>query len=178
MRHLKVYLNSIGDNASRDNYRTALRDFLRPHLDELSEDSKNRFEINPLRILDSKDPKDQEFCRNAPSILDYLNAESQQYFAEVKGCLDKINIPYEINSSLVRGLDYYNQTCLKWFPRISALKIASAAAAATTDLLKQWGGPISPASALERVSNVSSKRCCAKKSLYQKLQALSFTSSR
>lgn len=110
LKNLKVYLNSIGDEATRKAYREALKNYLRPHFDKLSADSKVRFEANPLRIIDSKDPTDKELCRNAPSILEFLTPESSAYFESVKACLDRLAIPYEINPSLVRGLDYYNQT--------------------------------------------------------------------
>ena len=101
---------SIGDSATREAFRNALKNFLRPHFEGLSEDSKKRFEQNPLRILDSKDPTDRKFCQGAPSILDFLSPESKDYFERVKSLLTGLNIKYEINTSLVRGLDYYNET--------------------------------------------------------------------
>ena len=111
---------------------------------ELSEDSKNRFEANPLRILDSKDPKDQELCLNAPSILDYLSTESQQYFADVKHCLEKVNIPYEVNSSLVRGLDYYNQTVFEVVSQDLGAQNSIGGGGRYDGLIKTMGGPDLP----------------------------------
>ncbi len=144
LRNLKVYLNSIGDDTSRDNFRNALRDYLRPHLERLSDDSKVRFETNPLRILDSKDPADQELCRQAPSILDFLSPASQQYFTEVKDCLDIIGIPYEVNSSLVRGLDYYNQTVFEIVSQDLGAQNSIGGGGRYDGLLKALGGPDLP----------------------------------
>lgn len=155
IRNLKVYLNSIGDDASRDLYREALRDYLRPHLERLSEDSKIRFEANPLRIIDSKDPTDQELCRHAPSILDFLNPASQEFFSEVKASLDRLKIPYEVNPSLVRGLDYYNQTVFEIVSQDLGAQNSIGGGGRYDGLLKQLGGPDLPsvgfATGIERV---------------------------
>ncbi|MBA3722950.1 MAG: histidine--tRNA ligase [Parachlamydiaceae bacterium] len=110
LRNLTLYINSIGDAASRLAFRTALKDYLQPHLKDLSEDSQNRFENNPLRILDSKDPNDQKIVANAPVILDFLSPEDKDHFESVKFYLHLLDIPYKVNPLLVRGLDYYNKT--------------------------------------------------------------------
>ncbi len=110
LKNLKVLINSLGDKAARQQFRSSLQDYLRPKLAEMSDDSKHRFEVNPLRILDSKDERDKEIVRNAPSILDFLTPESNAHFARVQRLLSHLNIPYEINTNLVRGLDYYNNT--------------------------------------------------------------------
>ncbi len=110
LKNLKVLINSLGDKAARQQFKASLQDYLRPQLDAMSDDSKHRFEANPLRILDSKDEKDIEIVKNAPSILDFLNPESNSHFARVQTILSHLNIPYEINPKLVRGLDYYNNT--------------------------------------------------------------------
>lgn len=110
LKNLKVYINSVGDAASRENFKAAFLEYLRPHLNELSPDSQVRFEKNPLRILDSKDPKDKEIVANAPSILNSLTPESAHHFQEVCRLLKQIHIPYTINDKIVRGLDYYNKT--------------------------------------------------------------------
>ncbi|MDO5741344.1 MAG: histidine--tRNA ligase [Vagococcus sp.] len=107
---IRLVINSLGDRESRQNYRTGLLDYLRPHYDALSEDSKNRFEHNPLRILDSKDEGDKKIVENAPSILDYLTDEAREYFETVKEMLDYLDVSYEIDHRMVRGLDYYNHT--------------------------------------------------------------------
>lgn len=110
IKNLKVGLNSIGDTESRTAYKNAFLSYLQGFFDRLSEDSKVRFTANPLRILDSKDPTDKEICANAPSILDYLSSDNLAHFEEVKKLLTALKIPYEINTQLVRGLDYYNKT--------------------------------------------------------------------
>lgn len=110
LKNLKVLVNSIGDKGARTAFRTSLQDYLRPKLGEMSEESKHRFEVNPLRILDSKDEKDIEIVKDAPSILDFLSPESNAHFARVQSILSHLNIAYEINPKLVRGLDYYNNT--------------------------------------------------------------------
>ena len=110
IRNLSLVINSLGNTESRLAYREALIDFLSPHLDELSEDSRERLYKNPLRVLDSKDKKDQEIVKDAPSVLDYLDEESQKHFEAVKEMLELLEIPYEIDTNMVRGLDYYNDT--------------------------------------------------------------------
>lgn len=110
LKNLKVHINTVGDKESRDNYKTALLDYLKPHFADLSEESKTRFEKNPLRILDSKDPKDKELIKSSPSILNYLTPDAQNHFQKLLSYLDLIEIPYLVNDRIVRGLDYYNKT--------------------------------------------------------------------
>ncbi len=110
LKDLKVLINNIGDTESREAYLLSLKNYLEPHLEELSKDSQARFTKNILRILDSKDPNDQKILENAPSILDHLNEECKTHFEKVCRLLEKLNIAYEINPKLVRGLDYYNKT--------------------------------------------------------------------
>jgi len=110
LQNLQVSINSIGDAASRSNFRAALKDYLSLHYDALSADSKNRFESNPLRILDSKDAGDRSIVANAPSILDYLNDGSKEHFEALKKLLNALKIPFQVDPLLVRGLDYYNST--------------------------------------------------------------------
>ncbi len=105
-----LYVNSLGDVASRDRFKKAFQDYLRPHLSHLSSESQERFEKNPLRILDTKDPKDRELLAHAPRLLDFLSEESQEHFQGVCHLLEKIKIPYTINEKLVRGFDYYTNT--------------------------------------------------------------------
>lgn len=110
LKNLTLYVNSLGDAASRLAFRQALKDYLQPHLPLLSPESQARFENNPLRILDSKDPRDRELIAQAPSILDFLSDDECVHFEEVKHLLDMLGIPYQVNPFLVRGLDYYNKT--------------------------------------------------------------------
>ena len=110
IKDLSLVINSLGNTASRIAYREALIAYLEPHFDALSEDSKERLHKNPLRVLDSKNRKDKEIVKNAPSVLDYLDEESQAHFETVKEMLAYLEIPYEIDTNMVRGLDYYNDT--------------------------------------------------------------------
>lgn len=105
-----VEINSLGDQESRDAYRTKLVEYLRGHIDELSGDSKERLEKNPLRVLDSKEECDKEVVANAPLYCDSLNETSKNFFNEVLKGLDSLGIKYRINNRLVRGLDYYSHT--------------------------------------------------------------------
>lgn len=105
-----VEINSLGDQESRDAYRTKLVEYLRGHIDELSGDSKERLEKNPLRVLDSKEECDKEVVANAPLYCDSLNEASKNFFNEVLKGLDSLGIKYRINNRLVRGLDYYSHT--------------------------------------------------------------------
>lgn len=105
-----VEINSLGDAESRDAYRTKLVAYLKEHYDELSEDSKNRLDKNPLRVLDSKEDCDKVVVENAPLYADSLNDESKKFFADVLRGLDNLGIKYRINNRLVRGLDYYSHT--------------------------------------------------------------------
>ena len=107
---LRVAINTLGDKETRDNYRQALIDYLKPFYDQLSDDSKERLYKNPLRVLDSKDERDKEIVKNAPSILDSLSDYSQKYFDSVKAILDKFNVDYVVDNDMVRGLDYYTHT--------------------------------------------------------------------
>ena len=110
LKGVKVKINSLGDKESRDNYREALIEYFKPHITELCEDCQDRLMKNPLRILDCKVDKDNEILKNAPKTLDYLNEESKERFEKVKSYLDELGIDYEVDSNLVRGLDYYNHT--------------------------------------------------------------------
>lgn len=107
---LSLVINSLGSTESRIAYRKALIDYLTPHFDDLSEDSQERLHKNPLRVLDSKNKKDQEIVKDAPSVLDYLDEASQKHFDDVKEMLESLEIPYVIDTNMVRGLDYYNDT--------------------------------------------------------------------
>jgi len=110
LREIKVNINSLGDNESRLNYRKALVEYFTPYIDELCEDCKVRLEKNPLRILDCKVDAENEILKNAPKTIDYLNEESKKRFEDVKNYLDIMQITYEVNPNIVRGLDYYNHT--------------------------------------------------------------------
>lgn len=113
-QHVSLQLNSIGSLEARANYRSALVTFLENHQDLMSEEEKERLVKNPLRILDTKNQALQDVLDGAPKLLDYLDDESREHFAQLCGLLDAVGIQYEINPKLVRGLDYYNKTVFEW----------------------------------------------------------------
>lgn len=110
IQDLRVLVNSLGDRETRQNYREALIAYLEPHRASLSADSQRRLELNPLRVLDSKAPEDQEIVLGAPSILDHLSDDDRAHFDGVRRTLDRLGTPYEVDPRLVRGLDYYSRT--------------------------------------------------------------------
>lgn len=113
LQSLKLVLNSLGDQESREEHRKALISHFDPHREELCEDCQVRLDQNPMRVLDCKKDKDHPAMSTAPSILEYLNEYSRTYFEKVKSYLDKMGIPYTIDPNLVRGLDYYNHTAFE-----------------------------------------------------------------
>jgi histidyl-tRNA synthetase len=155
LKNLKVNLNSIGDVGCRLAYKQALQDYLKDRADELSADSKNRLQTNPLRILDSKDPKDKEITASAPSILDFLSEECRDHFNKVQNLLKQLHIPFQINTALVRGLDYYNRTVFEIVAGELGAQNSVAGGGRYDGLLKTLGGPDLPATGfatgLERV---------------------------
>lgn len=146
LKDLKVALNTLGDQDSRAAYRQALIDYLKPHFDELSKDSQTRLEKNPLRVLDSKDENDQAIVEGAPTIFDYLSEESKAHFQAVQDYLDALGIQYEIDSSMVRGLDYYNNTIFEVMTTDPNLKGAATIAGGGrySGLVEEFGGPETP----------------------------------
>ncbi|MGN1280499.1 MAG: histidine--tRNA ligase [Succinivibrio sp.] len=111
---LELQLNSLGSADERAAYREDLVKFLEEHFDELDEDSKRRTHTNPLRVLDTKDPKVLEILKDAPKLSDYFGDETKEHFETLKQYLDKLGIRYVLNDRLVRGLDYYNLTVFEW----------------------------------------------------------------
>ncbi|WEK45684.1 MAG: histidine--tRNA ligase [Candidatus Andeanibacterium colombiense] len=109
-----LQLNTLGDAPSREAWRQALVGYFRDHAASLSEDSQERLEKNPLRILDSKDPRDRPFVTDAPKIDDYLSGEAQDFFGQVTGGLDAASVAWNRMQSLVRGLDYYRHTAFEF----------------------------------------------------------------
>lgn len=108
-----LMINSVGEPASRKEYTNALKEYFRPHLDQMSEISQKRYETNPLRILDSKEEEDREFIENAPIMTDFLTEDSAAHYTRVKEHLDHLNIEYTEDPHLVRGLDYYTRTAFE-----------------------------------------------------------------
>jgi histidyl-tRNA synthetase len=110
VKDLALRINSLGDRESKQRYRDALVAFLSPKKDQLSEDSRRRLESNPLRILDSKDPRDAEASKGAPPAQEYLSEKSQKHIEQVRNLLTKAAVPFTLDGSLVRGFDYYTDT--------------------------------------------------------------------
>ncbi|ASC71355.1 Histidine--tRNA ligase [Halomicronema hongdechloris C2206] len=145
LQTLTFHLNSVGTTADRQQYREALVAYFTPYQAELDADSRQRLNRNPLRILDSKDPKTQAIAQDAPSILDYLGPDSQRHFDQVQQYLNDLDIAYDLNPRLVRGLDYYTHTAFE-------IQSADLGAQATVcgggrydGLVEQLGGPATPA---------------------------------
>ncbi len=113
LKNLELDINSVGNGEDRANYREALVSYLEPYKNDLDEDSKDRLTRNPLRILDSKDPKTQEIANNAPKITEHLSDKSKKHFDTVLQLLTDLDIKYQINHCLVRGLDYYTHTAFE-----------------------------------------------------------------
>ncbi len=107
IKQVVVKLNHLGDHESRFAFKDALKNYLEPFKDQLSEDSQSRLSSNPLRILDSKIPSDQALLKDAPRLDQFISDEDQKYFQDIIKILNTQNIPYEIDTKLVRGLDYY-----------------------------------------------------------------------
>ncbi|MEF9967027.1 MAG: histidine--tRNA ligase [Longicatena sp.] len=110
LKDMKVLINTLGDDDSRDAYRTALKDHFKADIQSMCPDCQRRYVQNPLRILDCKVDHDLPIMKSVPKMHDYLNEESKAYFQDVLAGLDTLNIPYEVDDKLVRGLDYYTHT--------------------------------------------------------------------
>ncbi len=145
-KDLNVKINNLGSKEDRENYKVALKEYLAPHINDLCEDCKKRFETNPLRILDCKVDKDSDILKNVPSILDYQSEESTNRFKKVLEYLNYLDIDYEIDSNLVRGLDYYDYTVFEIVSSEEILGGASTIAAGGryNDLVEKLGGPSTP----------------------------------
>ena len=141
IKDVTLHLNSLGNTESRLAYRQALIDYLTPMRESLSKDSQRRLDENPLRVLDSKEKEDKVAVENAPSILDYLDEESQAHFDEVRTMLDSLNIPYVIDTNMVRGLDYYNHTIFEFITTIDKSELTICAGGRYDSLVEYFGGP-------------------------------------
>jgi len=113
LKKLKLIINSLGDKESRSAHRDALVNHFKPRIGEFCHDCQNRLEKNPLRILDCKQDREHELMLTAPSILEFLNDFSKDYFEKLQKYLTQLDIPFEVDANLVRGLDYYNHTAFE-----------------------------------------------------------------
>ena len=144
---MHLVINSLGDAQTQEAYHQALVDYLTPLKDELSADSKRRLTTNPLRILDSKDAHDQELVTQAPTILDFLSEDSAKHFEAVKAGLTSLGIDYEIDNTMVRGLDYYTNTIFEIMvtsPAFNNTEMTAIGGGRYDGLVKEFGGPDEP----------------------------------
>ncbi|MBK6561842.1 histidine--tRNA ligase [Candidatus Amarobacter glycogenicus] len=156
IRNAGVRLGSLDDIAPRRAYVERLKDYYRPHLPKLSEDSQRRFERNPLRLLDSKDERDLPYKEAAPKLVDNLSPEARAHHETVLGALEATEIPVEIDPLLVRGLDYYNRTVFEIVPTDDARAQGTIGGGGRYDgLMEILGGPPTPGmgfgSGIERI---------------------------
>ena len=114
IQEVKLEINSLGEPAERAAHREALLKYFEAHQDQLNETAKHRLYLNPLRILDTKDPDMQELANNAPRLIDYLGEKSRAFLAGIEHQLERAGIEYTVNPRLVRGLDYYSHTVFEW----------------------------------------------------------------
>lgn len=156
-KDLNVKINNLGSKEDRENYKKALKEYLSPHICELCEDCQRRYETNPLRILDCKVDQDTDILKNVPNILNYQSEESTTRFNKVKEYLEFLDVDYEVDSKLVRGLDYYDYTVFEIVLDTEILGGASTIAAGGryNNLVESLGGPATPcigfACGLERI---------------------------
>ncbi|WP_394405035.1 histidine--tRNA ligase [Streptococcus sp. 20-1249] len=144
IQDITLHLNTLGSSASRAAYRQALIDYLTPMRESLSKDSQRRLDENPLRVLDSKEKEDKVAVENAPSILDYLDEESQAHFDAVRDMLEALKISYVIDTNMVRGLDYYNHTIFEFMAQVDKSELTICAGGRYDGLVEYFGGPETP----------------------------------
>jgi histidyl-tRNA synthetase len=162
LKNLSVRISSLGSKESRGAFREALINYLLPFSNELSEDSKNRILVNPLRVLDSKDPADKKIVAGAPKILDFLSEDDQKHFQNVLKCLDLLEIKYVIDPMIVRGLDYYNRTVFEVVSGELGSQNSVGGGGRYDGLIDMLGGPKVPATGfatgIERIIQVMIKQ--------------------
>ena len=138
-------LNTLGDPETREAWRTSLVDYFEGHKAHLSEDSQARLQRNPLRILDSKDPKDRDVCAGAPTVDEHLTGEASDFFAAVTAGIDAARVPWKRNARLVRGLDYYRHTAFEFVTDRLGAQGTLIAGGRYDGLVEALGGPHTPA---------------------------------
>lgn len=160
-------INTLGDTESRAAYREALVQYFTAHQDQLSADSKMRLEKNPLRILDSKDEGDKKLNANAPKLEQYLNETSQTFFKKVLAGIERLGIPYQVNSHLVRGLDYYCHTVFEFTTSKLGAQGTVLAGGRYDGLIETMGGSKTPgvgwAAGIDRLADLTPKELTTKK---------------
>ena len=146
LKGIKVKINSLGDNESRNNYREALLEYFKPHLETLCEDCRKRYSKNPLRILDCKLDANLDIMKNAPKIVDYLNEESKNHFEKVKEYITALDIDFEVDPNIVRGLDYYTHTVFEVEANVEGFGSQNVLCGGGryNNLVENVGGPATP----------------------------------
>jgi histidyl-tRNA synthetase len=151
----RLRLSSLGDSASREEYRERLQAHLYQHLDSLSEEVKSRIEHNPLRAFDADHEGTRQVMRSAPRLLDHLSAEDREHFACVRALLDDAGVAYEVDATLVRGLDYYTRTVFELTCEDLGAQSGVGGGGRYDGLVRQLGGPSTPgmgwAAGVERI---------------------------
>lgn len=141
---VELRINSVGCRECRPVYRKALQDYLRPYYEELSDISKDRFEANPMRIIDSKDATDQRIAKDAPYMLDYLCDDCKAAFEALKANLDAMGISYVVDPRIVRGLDYYTKTAFEFVTTKIGAQGTICGGGRYDHLVEEIGGPSIP----------------------------------
>ena len=145
IKDINLKLNSIGSSECRNEYRQALKDFLQPHLDKLSETSRKRFDSNPMRILDTKIDFEIVLLEDAPTITSFLTLDDANHFDEVKIYLEALDVPFTLDTTLVRGLDYYNRTVFEWISNDLGAQGTICGGGRYDGLVEKMGGNPTPA---------------------------------
>ena len=147
IKNLKIKINTLGDNDSRNKYKEILKDYISKDYENLCDLCKDRFERNPLRILDCKYDGNRDYIKNSPKTIDYLNEESINYFNDVKSALEALGVNYEVDTTLVRGLDYYTHTVFEIVSDTDDLGLASTICGGGRydNLVSALDGPDNPA---------------------------------
>lgn len=144
-QHIRLELNSLGTSEARAQYRSALVEYFTAHYEQLDEDSKRRLTVNPLRILDSKNPALQTLIAQAPMLPDCLDAASAEHFQQLCQQLEQAGVAYTINPRLVRGLDYYGATVFEWVTDLLGSQSAVCSGGRYDSLVELLGGKSTPA---------------------------------
>ncbi len=143
IENVTVAINSLGDKETRHNYTEALVKYLEPHINSLCDDCQRRYKSNPLRILDCKVDKDSEILKNVPKLSDYLSKASSERFTKLKMLLANLDIDYEINDKIVRGLDYYDENVWEYVTTDDGITLGGGGR--YNFLVENLGGPNLPA---------------------------------
>lgn len=139
-----LQINTLGSADDRERYRALLVEYLTDHMSALDDDSRRRLETNPLRVLDTKNPQMKDVVNGAPQIVDHLDSASAEHFDALKASLSECNVEYEVNTRLVRGLDYYSHTVFEWVTSRLGAQGTVCAGGRYDGLTEQLGAKLTP----------------------------------